>query len=64
MTGAVRVSADPGRCAGSGQCVLAAPEVFGQDDAGTVRVLRPDPEGELRAAAREAEHICPVAAIT
>jgi ferredoxin len=60
----MRVEADPGRCTGSGQCVLTAPAVFGQDDAGTVTVLEPVPPAQWRDAAREAEHVCPVAAIT
>jgi ferredoxin len=29
----MRVSVDRGRCCGSGNCVMTAPEVFDQDDA-------------------------------
>ncbi|MFC4949349.1 ferredoxin [Pseudonocardia sp. GCM10023141] len=52
------------RCIGAGQCVLAAPEVFDQDDEGTVDLLVPDPSAAQEAAVREAVHVCPAQVIT
>ncbi|WP_131741215.1 ferredoxin [Actinomadura roseirufa] len=59
----MRVTIDPVRCIGAGQCVLSAPEVFDQDDEGvvTLREERPDPAvGDV---VREAAARCPVEAI-
>lgn len=59
------VKAEPRRCLGTGNCVLAAPEVFDQDnDDGTVTVLSPQPPDRLHAAVRRAVRQCPSGAIS
>ncbi|MEV6171669.1 ferredoxin [Streptomyces sp. NPDC051954] len=52
------------KCVGSGQCVLAAPEVFDQRDSDGIVLLLQDtpPETELPNV-REAAVLCPAAAI-
>ncbi len=59
-----RISVDTGKCIGSAQCVLAAPDVFDQDDDGFVMVLEENPDGEAAATARTARGICPAQAIS
>ncbi len=59
-----RISVDTGKCIGSAQCVLAAPEVFDQDDDGFVMVLEENPSGEAESTARTARGICPAQAIS
>ncbi|UOG80242.1 ferredoxin [Streptomyces sp. CB09030] len=50
---------------GAGQCVLAAPAVFDQDEAdGLVRVLDEDPPASGADAVREAVWACPSGALT
>ena len=65
MTGAaVKITADTTICIGAGQCVLAAPDLFDQDDVdGTVVVLDPTPPEVRAAAARGAVAACPSGAI-
>lgn len=58
------ISADRDRCVGGGQCVLAAPEVFDQDDDGLVVVLQEDPPPELAGDVRTAAKLCPARVIT
>jgi ferredoxin len=61
----MRVSADQRLCCGSGNCVLIAPEVFGQtEDEGIVVVLRPEPAPGLQPSILEAARVCPTRAIT
>lgn len=60
----MEIVTDKSRCIGAGQCVLNAPDVFGQDDEGTVIVVvdtdpSPDQEPKIRAA----EHACPARVI-
>lgn len=50
-------------CIGAGQCALAAPRVFTQDDDGYSTLL-PGREGAADPMVREAARACPVAAIT
>jgi ferredoxin len=59
----MRVHVDPDKCIGSGACVRACPEVFTQDDAGTVVLLEESPGVELHAQVREAERACPAEVI-
>lgn len=59
----MRITADTEVCIGAGQCVLTAPELFDQDENGTVVVLVPNPSAGQVAAARRAEAICPTRAI-
>ncbi|MFC8850166.1 MULTISPECIES: ferredoxin [unclassified Micromonospora] len=62
--GAVRVAVDRGSCCGSGNCVVAAPEVFDQDDAdGLVLLLRPEAPPEAADGVRRAVALCPAGAI-
>ena len=61
----MRITTDTGACVGSGQCALAVPEVFDQDDYdGTVVLLVSQPGAELRGEVREAVGRCPVRAIS
>lgn len=60
----MRITTRTDRCISTGQCVLAAPEVFDQDDEqGLVVVLAPEPTAAHQEAAREAAAMCPVSAI-
>ncbi|MFY1672524.1 ferredoxin [Plantactinospora sp. WMMB334] len=59
----MRVTVDATRCIASGQCVLAAPEVFDQDGDGTVVVLVERPRPEQEDSVREAALVCPAAVI-
>ncbi|EPD96948.1 ferredoxin [Streptomyces albus] len=60
----VRVEVDLTRCAGYGNCVDAAPEVFRMSDAAEVaEVTRPEPGPELADAVREAARVCPAHAV-
>ena len=57
------VEIDADRCVGGGQCVLAAPDLFDQDELdGTVILLR-QPEAGEDADAVQAERVCPAQAI-
>lgn len=59
----MRITADTGVCIGAGQCLLTAPELFDQDEEGTVVVLVPNPSAGQAPAARQAEAACPSRAI-
>ncbi|GAA3612560.1 ferredoxin [Nonomuraea rosea] len=60
----MRVELDEPKCVASGQCVLAAPEVFDQrEEDGVAILLDETPAAELHEQAREAAAICPAAAI-
>lgn len=60
----MRVRADQDRCCGSGNCVMTAPEVFDQDDAeGLVLVRAAEVPPESQERVRQAGHLCPAAAI-
>ncbi|QDW31505.1 ferredoxin [Arthrobacter sp. KBS0702] len=51
------------KCVGGGQCVLAAPQLFDQDEQdGTVILLR-QPEAADIGSASQAELVCPARAI-
>ncbi|MFE0849984.1 ferredoxin [Streptomyces rochei] len=64
-SGAGRVSAERERCVGAGQCVLAAPAVFDQDeDDGLVHVLVESPSESQADAVRDAVRACPSGALT
>jgi ferredoxin len=60
----VRIKADTTVCVGSGQCVLAEPAVFDQDDEGIVALLTDHPDGEAATRARDAVHLCPSGALS
>jgi ferredoxin len=60
----MHLTIEPDACVGSGQCALAVPEIFDQDEEdGTVVLLDARPGPELRDAVREAAGLCPVQAI-
>ncbi|MCU1423693.1 MAG: ferredoxin [Microbacteriaceae bacterium] len=59
----MHIIADTSACVGAGQCVLAAGELFDQDDDGIVMVLEPDPSEAERPLARRAASLCPARAI-
>lgn len=58
---AMRIDIDRDVCIGAGQCALAAPKVFTQDDDGLSELLAEAEPGPMVA---EAARACPVQAIT
>lgn len=60
----MKVITDQDKCIASGQCVMAAPDVFDQRDDGTVELLNANPPEELAEGARQAAWLCPALAIT
>ncbi|MCX4703547.1 ferredoxin [Streptomyces sp. NBC_01373] len=60
----MRVELDEPKCVASGQCVMAAPEVFDQrDEDGIAFLLEEKPTADSLDDVREAVAICPAAAI-
>ncbi|MFJ8996226.1 ferredoxin [Streptomyces sp. NPDC102279] len=59
----MRMEVDQPKCVASGQCVLAAPDVFDQDDDGIVVILDETPGPHQYDDVRAAAEICPAAAI-
>jgi ferredoxin len=59
----VKVEANRDVCIGAGMCVMTAPEVFDQDDDGTVVVLTVEVPEEEVGQARRAVAICPSGAL-
>ena len=60
----MKVAVDTDKCISSGQCVLAAPEVFDQrDEDGVVVLLNEHPSAEQTEGARQAAAACPAQAI-
>lgn len=51
------------KCIGAGQCVLAAPAVFDQDEDGIVVLLDATPPADQHEAVRKAARLCPAVAI-
>ena len=61
----MKVTIDTDKCIGSGQCVLAAPDVFDQrEEDGIVVLLNPNPPAGLAADVKQAAAVCPALAIT
>ncbi|NSC25670.1 ferredoxin [Streptomyces albus subsp. chlorinus] len=59
-----RVGAERDRCVGAGQCVLAAPAVFDQDERdGLVVVLAEHPAASQSDAVHDAVRACPSGAL-
>ncbi|PDP88605.1 ferredoxin [Glycomyces fuscus] len=59
----MRLHADTGVCAGAGQCVRAAPDLFDQGDDGLVVLLRADVPEQARERALTAADWCPSGAV-
>jgi ferredoxin len=60
----MRITVDIERCVGAAQCVLAAPDVFDQDDDGLVVLLTSDPSDTKYDAVRDAARHCPSSTIS
>ncbi|MEV6172338.1 ferredoxin [Streptomyces sp. NPDC051954] len=60
----MHIDIDTDVCIGAGQCALAAPGVFTQDDDGFSTLLPGREDGGGDPMAREAARACPVGAIT
>lgn len=58
----ITVNADA--CVGAGQCVLAAEDLFDQDDDGIVVLLDAQPDASRTVVARRAASLCPARAIS
>ncbi|MGW1208433.1 ferredoxin [Streptomyces sp. NPDC002499] len=59
----MKVELEADKCVASGQCVVAAMDVFDQDDDGIAILLEDTPGPELLDDVREAVAVCPAAAI-
>ena len=59
----IDVVVHPDRCMATGVCRDAAPDVFGADSDGWVRLLLPHPPLDRLEAVLEAADYCPLAAI-
>jgi ferredoxin len=60
----MKVVVDQDKCIGSGQCVLAAPEVFDQrDEDGIVILLQDSPPADQHEDVRQSARVCPALAI-
>ncbi|MFF1292245.1 MULTISPECIES: ferredoxin [unclassified Streptomyces] len=59
----MKVELEADKCVASGQCVLAAVDVFDQDDDGIAILLAEEVGDELVDDVREAVAVCPAAAI-
>lgn len=60
----MKIKADRDVCIGAGNCVLAAENVFDQDDDATVVILQESPVGTDADAARNAVGSCPSGALS
>lgn len=60
----MKIAIDHDGCIGSGECVLAAPEVFDQDDDGIVTLVGSDEVDGHDEAIRSAAHACPARIIS
>ncbi|GAA3041643.1 ferredoxin [Streptosporangium longisporum] len=59
----MRVTVNRDTCCGSGLCVVAVPQVFGQDDETVVVVNEPEPPAALADLVRQAARRCPTGTI-
>ncbi|MGW7256711.1 ferredoxin [Streptomyces sp. NPDC054834] len=60
----MHIDIDKDACIGAGQCALAAPGVFTQDDDGYSTLIPGREDGDGDPMVREAARACPVGAIT
>lgn len=58
------ITVDRFLCVGSGQCVIAAPDVFDQDEDGLSVLVNPAPSDSEMDDVRYAADLCPARAIT
>lgn len=59
----MKITVDTDKCVGGGQCVLAADDLFDQDDDGIVTLLEAAPAPDRLDDARAAARLCPASAI-
>jgi len=60
----MKITVYPDKCVGVGQCVVAAPTLFSQnDDDGQVIQLKQKPDAAEYRAARAAVRLCPASAL-
>ncbi|WP_326522884.1 ferredoxin [Sphingomonas sp.] len=60
----MRIVIHPDKCIGAGHCVVAAPDVFDQnEDDGIVELLETVPTEDRREAVKSAARLCPALAI-
>ena len=60
----MKVSVNFDVCASTGACMQTAPEVFEVRSDGYLYILQENPPEELRVKVKQAEDLCPTAAIT
>jgi len=61
----MKVTVEQDKCVASGQCVMAAPDVFDQrDEDGIVVLLHPSPPTGQAEGIKQAAALCPALAIT
>jgi ferredoxin len=60
---AIQITVNTPACIGAGQCVMAAEDLFDQDDDGIVVLLDASPDDAHEAGARRAASLCPARAI-
>jgi ferredoxin len=60
---AMQITVNTPACIGAGQCVMAAEDLFDQDDDGIVMLLDASPDAAHEAVARRAASLCPARAI-
>lgn len=62
--GQLKVKVDREKCVGAGQCVMAAPDVFDQqEEDGIVILLDESPDESRRAKVAKAARLCPAKVI-
>ncbi|MEU8705533.1 ferredoxin [Streptomyces sp. NPDC048565] len=59
----MKVTLDQDKCVASGQCVVAADDVFDQDDDGIAVLLNPAPSSARAEDVQQAAAVCPALAI-
>ncbi|MGH3253464.1 MAG: ferredoxin [Trebonia sp.] len=59
----IEITVHPDRCMATGQCRAVAPDVFGADDSGWVRLLEQQPAKDRLDDILHAAESCPLAAI-
>lgn len=60
----MKVLVDTTKCVSAGTCVMQSPDLFDQDDEGTVILLIESPDPSQHEAARRGAVVCPAGVIT